>query len=417
MSELRFRSCLVGTVLLLLVVYGVGPAHAENGASGDTAQKRTPLRTDFLGAAYVPGLDRIVVTGAHGLIGMLEIGETEAQLTVVPDAPDEDFTALAKFTDDEVLIGSSTGRLYRFDGETVTEIAALSEYDEPILAIAAGEAGVWIGGGRGLLARSADGEEFNVLDIRESIVTQPLAAFPDAYPADWYMGVGNFTDETLNFTAFRDGEPAQDPRDYEIHTDDGIVEIAEELDMEPPPTITFQFQPGPAYRGGDVSWNAIVMSGKKVTITGEFGMILQTEDDGATWTRRDIEMVPHEPEPPYWMAGVQKSDEIWLTGAGGVSQVSHDGGETWTDNPSSGREGIFGVTLMNDNVAVIAGAVGVIGTLIDDEWHLADRTRLQLLSWLRSPIVMPDGSVVVTGGRATTIRYRDGEWTRVPVNF
>ena len=407
----------MGTVLILLALHGVGPALTYNGASVQTGTARTPLRTDFLAAAYLPGLDRIVVTGAHGLIGMLEVGETEAQLTVIADSPDEDFTALAKFTDDEVLIGSSTGRLYRFDGETVTEIAALSEWEEPILAIAAGEAGVWIGGGRGLIARSDDGEEFEVLDILDSIVTQPLASFPDAYDADWYMGVGNLTPETVNFTAFRDGEPAQNPRDYEIHTDDGIVEIAEELDMDPAPTIEFEFYPGPAYRGSDVTWNAIVMDGKTVTFVGEFGMILQTEDDGATWIRRDIEMVPHEPEPPYWMAAVQNGDEMWLTGAGGVSQVSRDGGVTWTDNPSSGREGIFGVTLMNDNTAVIAGAVGVIGTLVDDEWRLADRTQLRLLSWLRSPIVMPDGSLVVTGGRATTLRYRDGEWTRINVKF
>ena len=417
MSALRFRSCLVGTVLLLLALYGVGPAFTYNGSSVGAGSKRTPLRTDFLGAAYIPGLDRIVVTGAHGLVGMLEIGETEAQLSVVADHPDEDFTSLARYGDDEALIGSSTGRLYRFDGETVSEIAELSEYYEPILAIAAGDAGVWVVGGRGLIARSHDGEEFEVLDIRDSIVKQPLAPFPDAYEADWYMGVGNITPETLKFTAFRDGEPAQDPRDYEIHTDDGIVEIAEELDMEPPPTIEFEFQPGPAYRGGDVSWNAISMDGNKVTISGEFGMILQTEDDGATWIRRDIEMVPHEPEPPYWMAAVQNGDYMWLTGAGGVSQVSQDGGVTWIDNPSSGREGIFGVALTDDNTPVIAGAVGVIGIYGEDGWQLADRTRLKLLSWLRNPIVMPDGSVVVTGGRVTTIRYKDGEWTRIPVKF
>ncbi|MCZ6774013.1 MAG: hypothetical protein O7G83_18805, partial [Proteobacteria bacterium] len=104
-------------------------------------------------------------------------------------------------------------------------------------------------------------------------------------------------------------------------------------------------------------------------------------------------------------------------GAGGVSQVSHDGGKTWSDNPSSGQEGIFGVTIADDEKPVIAGAVGLIGLLDGDAWQLADRTVLKLLSWLKTPIAMPDGSLVVTGGRATAIRFRDGKWTRIPVKF
>jgi hypothetical protein len=187
--------------------------------------------------------------------------------------------------------------------------------------------------------------------------------------------------------------------------------------MDPAPTIEFNFHPGPAYRGGDVSWNAITMEGNTVTIMGEFGMILQTEDKGANWIRRDIEMVPQEPEPPYWTAATQEDNVIWVTGAAGVSQVSNDDGATWTDNPSSGLEGIFGVTLRDDGTSVVAGAVGLIGTYGNDGWSFADRTRLRLLSWMRNPIIMPDKSVVVAGGRVTLIRLRDGEYTRIPVNF
>ena len=42
----------------------------------------------------------------------------------------------------------------------------------------------------------------------------------------------------------------------------------------------------------------------KVTIAGEFGMILQSDDFGETWVRRDAEVVPHEPEPAYWLAAI-----------------------------------------------------------------------------------------------------------------
>ncbi|MEQ8230432.1 MAG: hypothetical protein RKL32_01855, partial [Gammaproteobacteria bacterium] len=66
---------------------------------------------------------------------------------------------------------------------------------------------------------------------------------------------------------------------------------------------------------------------------------------------------------------------------------------------------------------VIAGAVGLIGFLEDGKWQLADRTRLKLLSWLKTPVVMPDGSLLIMGGRATAIRYKDGEFQRVPVSL
>ena len=75
------------------------------------------------------------------------------------------------------------------------------------------------------------------------------------------------------------------------------------------------------------------------------------------------------------------------------------------------------MTLRDDGTPVVAGAVGLIGTYGSDGWSFADRTRLRLLSWVRNPIIMPDKSVVVAGGRVTLIRLRDGEYTRIPVNF
>ena len=415
MTVKKLRSFSGGLVLLVSVVLVPALAVAYGGAS--TAPKRSAQRTDFLDAAYLPGLERIVVTGHHGLVGMLEVGESSAQLHLIADVPNEDFTALGKLSDTDVLIGSSTGRVYWFDGKTIEFVAALSEYDEPVLDISAEGTNVWVVGGRGLLARSADGRNFEVLDITESEVRQPQVRFVGDHEADWYLGASNLKLDSITFIATVGGKPAETPTHYEIVPDAGFVQVNTPLDQDPPATIELAFNPGPPFRPGDVSWNVVLVESGKVTIAGEFGMILQTEDNGATWLRRDIEIIPHEPEPPYWLAGVQKGDEMWLTGAGGVSQVSHDGGETWSDNPNSGREAIFGITIDDDEKPVIAGAVGLIGLLDDNEWQLADRTVLKLLSWLKTPIAMPDGSMVVTGGRATAIRFRDGEWTRIPVKF
>ena len=66
---------------------------------------------------------------------------------------------------------------------------------------------------------------------------------------------------------------------------------------------------------------------------------------------------------------------------------------------------------------MIAGAVGLIGVLDHNQWAIADRTELQLLSWLRTPVEMPDQRLLLLGGRATAIRFKDGKWARVPVTI
>ena len=151
-------------------------------------------------------------------------------------------------------------------------------------------------------------------------------------------------------------------------------------------------------------------------LAGEFGMVLQSADEGETWIRRDTVLVDREPEPPYWLSGVQQGDTMHLAGAAGVSSKSMDGGVTWHVQPRPGNEGIFGITLLDSGEPLIAGAVGLIGKLEGSTWSLADRTQLKLLSWLKNPVPLADGSVLMLGGRSTAISYKDGQWTRVPVD-
>ena len=71
--------------------------------------------------------------------------------------------------------------------------------------------------------------------------------------------------------------------------------------------------------------------------------------------------------------------------------------------------------MLDDGAPLIAGAVGLIGKYDGNSWALADRTRLRLLSWLKNPVPLEDGSVLLLGGRSTAISFKDGEWTRIPV--
>lgn len=411
MSALHFRFAPPFAIACALI--GSPAFAADEGAPAPAA--RSPIKTDFIDATYLPGLQKVVVTGHHGVIGTLEVSETSARLALLADHPAEDFTTLEKISDTEVLIGSATGKVYRYDGQKATEVAALSEFQEPVLDIAVDGTTIWVVGARGLVARSTDGTTFEAVEITD--VTQPLATFPAGQPADWYLGVSNVLPETIVFNATVDGAPAVVDTHYTLYPDEGFIQVLAQLDENPAPTIAFKFNPGPPFRLGDVSWNVVLASNGKVTLAGEFGMILQSEDGGQTWIRRDTRIVPREPEPAYWLGGVQRGDEIWLVGAAGVSEHSTDGGATWIDNPKPGREGIFGVALLDDGTPVIAGAVGLIGKLDGGQWNVADRSELKLLSWLRSLVPMPDGSILATGGRVTAIRLKDGKWTRVPVEL
>lgn len=405
------RNRLLGTLVFAASI-GLGAAHAADEALVD---QRAPLVIDFMDGAYVPGAGGIVVTGAHGLVGLLKMNDQGAEFTRYPNIPNEDFTALERWSDTEVLLGTSDGKVYLFDGKTATEVGKISEFNEPVLDIAAANGTAWAVGGRGMLANTKDGKTWSPVEIPE--VTQPQMTFPGTEPGEWYFGVSNLKMDSLVLNATVGGKPVVVDTDYTLYPDEGFIQFITTLDTAPPPTIDFKFAPGPAFRPGDVSWNVALFDGTKLTIAGEFGMILQTTDGGQTWIRRDSLLTPREPEPPYWIAGTQKGSNIYLAGAAGVMRASADGGATWAQLPAPSAEGVFGVAVTGAGQPAVAGAVGLIGILNGPEWTIADRSELQLLSWLRTPVEMPDGRLVMLGGRATVIAFKDGKWARVPVSF
>ncbi|MEM7542040.1 MAG: hypothetical protein AAF384_10725 [Pseudomonadota bacterium] len=391
----------------LIVCFASAVAVAADG-------KRALGDIDFIGSAYLPSLGQIVVAGHNGVIGTLTVDGDNATLNLMETPPEEDFTALGKIDDSRALVGSATGKLYSYDGTQLEELAAISEYEDPILDIERADDGViWAVGARGLVAKSSDTKEWEILEIRD--VIQEAMTFPGGQAADWYFGVANVDAESVKLTVSRNGAPAIEDDDFLMYPDEGFVQFHYDMDETPAPSVALRFNPGPPFRAGDVSWNAVLTQGDTVTIAGEFGMIFQTNDGGETWYRRDGKMIPREPSPAYWVAGANNGELMWLTAAAGVSSMSTDGGKTWTSNPKPGREGIFGILLEDDGMPIIAGAVGLLGTQGEENWSLADRTELRLLSWMKTPMKMPDGSVLVTGGRSTVIRYTDGAWTRVNV--
>lgn len=386
---------------------------AVQAADEEVKDQRSPLVIDFIDAAYLPSAQGIVVTGLHGLVGTLKVNGDSAVLTKMADTPLQDFTALEKLSDSEVLLGTSTGKIFLYDGTKLTELASLSEYNEPVLDIVVTNGQAWAVGARGLVARSDDGKKWENVEIKD--IEQPVIAFPNASQGEWYFGVSNLNPDSVKLNATVGGNAPVAEQDYQLFPDEGFIQINKAFDADPAPSISFAFNPGPAFRVGDVSWNVVLADGGNVTLAGEFGMVIQSTDNGKTWVRRDAVLSPKEPEPAYWLAGAEHGQEIWLAGAAGVTRNSKDGGVTWTTPPTAGNEGLFGITILPTGQPAIAGAVGLIGVLNDDKWQLADRTELKLLSWLKTPVVMPDGTLVMLGGRSTTIMYKDGAWKRIPV--
>lgn len=405
---LRRPLVLLGQTLIAAAV--ATPAFA---AREEQVDRRTPLVIDFMDGTYLPGIGGILVAGPHGLLGRLTVGEQGAELEKFAGGEKIDFTALEKLNDNTVLLGSSTGHIFSFDGAKLTDLGKITEYDEPVLDIAVANGKAWAVGARGMIARTEDGTKWETVQVTEA--AQPAIALPAANASEWYFGVSNLIMDSVQFTANKGGAPVVVDTDYTLYPDEGFMQVMNDLDAEPAPTIQFQFAPGPAFRAGDVSWNVVLFDGTNVTLAGEFGMILQSTDGGSTWTRRDAVITPKEPEPPYWITGAQNGSTMLLGGAAGAMSRSTDGGATWTRLPAPSAEGIFGVSVLSDGKPAIAGAVGMVGILDGDQWTIADRSALQLLSWIKTPVEMPDGSVIMLGGRSTVIRLKDGVWSRVQV--
>ena len=182
MSALQLRQ--LAGLFLLFAVTGTSFAQDQSGEVTE-ATKRMLLKTDLLDGAYLPGLKSIVVTGHHGVVGQLKVNDAAAKLELLAKHSDEDFTCLDAIADSMVLIGSATGKVYSYDGTTITELASLSEFNEPVLDISHEGNNIWVVGARGLLARSSDGQKFEAVEVKD--VTQPLATFPSGKPCQYVL--------------------------------------------------------------------------------------------------------------------------------------------------------------------------------------------------------------------------------------
>lgn len=378
---------------------------------------------DIVAAANLTGSDQILTVGEFGTIGLLTIDGGDAKMRVIESEWSEDLVSVAALDDGGAVLGSATGTIFLYNSDgTVEKGPNIHEFNDSILGLgvesdAAGKTiAVWAGGARGVLAKSTDRGRTWESKVPDGVIQAPMF-LSDPGAGRRYLGIGNIDPESFVFDARVGGRRVEEGRDYEITYEDGVIEILNDLDAQPAPNLSFKFAPGPPFQAGDFTTSTVVTQGTVVTMAGEFGLILQTTDSGASWNRLNGKIHRDDPAEPYWIGGVSEGSDIILTGAGGAISRSSDGGVTWTRlTQPSGDAGVFGAHLDGDKVVVV-GAVGMLADYSGNgEWTFADRSRLSVYSWLKT-LLTKDGRLVGLGGRGNCVYRESGDWERCTVRI
>lgn len=171
--------------------------------------------------------------------------------------------------------------------------------------------------------------------------------------------------------------------------------------------------------------------------TGEFGLILRTQDGGVTWTRqRNVHNLPKytRPElseeealrqrvPPLYLEDLFLIDvdfgnatEGYVTGESGTLLKTEDAGETWMNIPSGSFNTLLSVTAAPDDSRTdfATGVLGTLASLKSDTWQVDDDVRQHVLTWIRTASFAADGKFgVACGGKGTVLITADGggSWT------
>ena len=166
--------------------------------------------------------------------------------------------------------------------------------------------------------------------------------------------------------------------------------------------------------------------------TGEFGIILRTQDGGVTWQRqRNVHNLPKytRPElseeeairqriPPLYIEDLflidvdfRNAQEGYVTGESGTLLQTTDAGETWTNIPSGSFNTLLSVTAAPDNNRndFATGVLGTMASATSDAWQLDDDVRQHVLTWIRTASFAADGQFgVACGGKGTVLVTADG---------
>ena len=95
-------------------------------------------------------------------------------------------------------------------------------------------------------------------------------------------------------------------------------------------------------------------------MVGAKGTLLESHDDGKTWTRRQLGD-PVEPRDLYSVRGSRPSGKTgWIVGEDGTIFRTKDGGRNWEKQESPIKDSLFKVAVMSTEAACAVGANGIL---------------------------------------------------------
>lgn len=138
--------------------------------------------------------------------------------------------------------------------------------------------------------------------------------------------------------------------------------------------------------------NLQFMDASTAIATGEYGLVLLTENGGESWDYAGYlpdEFYPHG-------AHFASVDEGWVGGLNGFIYHTTDGGETWSQQPTDTSMPVFGFVDAGTSLYAV-GDNATVMTLANGQWKSLDTPNKPL--YLRTGLALPNRQLLVAGGR------------------
>lgn len=130
----------------------------------------------------------------------------------------------------------------------------------------------------------------------------------------------------------------------------------------------------------------------KAFATGEYGLVLTTDDGGDNWDNAG-----YLPEEFYAHSShFSSAKEGWVGGLNGFIYHTEDGGQSWEKSPTGINAPIFGFVSGPSGLFALADNATVL-KYADRSWHKISTSDQPL--YLRSGLLLPDNRLLAAGGR------------------
>lgn len=138
--------------------------------------------------------------------------------------------------------------------------------------------------------------------------------------------------------------------------------------------------------------NLQFINSDKAFATGEYGLVLTTEDGGGNW-----EYAGYLPDEFYAHSShFRSADEGWVGGLNGFIYHTADGGGSWKKSPTGISAPIFGFVSGPSGLYALADNATVLKH-VDGAWQKISTFDQPL--YLRSGLLLPDNHLLAAGGR------------------